>query len=573
MAVNEFGDTIVTDQPTVNEFGDPITINALIKSLKAAAPIVSNEDRSVNDFIAQARQNPVQKAAGGVGELLNTLVGQPVKAAVRLPVEIASNLATPNPNVPVPGLGGVLNNTQSIVEGLNRLALKTGNGLSEVIGNEVRSAKQSPVETALRAAFPALSQIYDLRSHTPSPQEIQNFKEDQAVNSVRNSGNSLIAPEVFGKTNPQMAQDVETVAPLIPVAGDVASGIASVAKKAISPIQTAKVIAESVAPKVMARAAEATPTQSAMAALDLSKEEAMTHVPVVVRQVSKFFGDKVPQTADEALSLLNQTESKLYGERLQTNNAAEKAGYVVNGDEALGAARDTLNKIPTITDDQRASILDDLSKVFEGNHTPDQGQALQQRLNKEFSAQYENGTFDKAAPLNEAKLAIRNSIADQMDDITKAVTGKDETPYSDIGSLIQVKEGLADKLRRLESNEANLKTGLQKSQNRIPVTSYQVKKQIKKGILSPLQKTQVERLDQAVQNIFTPPEAPPVLPGANEISPEALNAIRNKRLGAVGDQTPDIESQIQSIIQGYPRSLRSDPALARLAAESQLGIR
>lgn len=321
------------------------------------------------------------------------------------------------------------------------------------------------------------------------------------------------------------------------------------------------------ASKMRSRVAPATVEQSAMAALDFTTDQVQQHIPVVTQRVSSLIG-KIPQTADEGVKFIDDAKQQLYDERLEVNNAATQQGLVVKGDTAVQMATEALDSIPNLKATERTAILDDIVERYSGDKTPDQGQSIQQRLNKEFEAQYENGTFDRAAPANEAKLAIRNSFAQQMDEINQAVTGQSGTPYADIGSLIEVKGSLIDKINKIKGTEAARKTGIEKAPSRVPTTRAGVVEKAGKTILTPFRKSQLEKLDQNVQRIFSEsPKQPPSF----SLEQSLVDQLRQAKTPSAASAS--LETQIQERIRSYPRNIRSDPALARLAAESELGLR
>ena len=358
------------------------------------------------------------------------------------------------------------------------------------------------------------------------------------------------------------------------------------------PFEKGMSVVEKMFPKVASRIAPATVEQTAMAALDLPKADVARHIPIVTRRVAETVGT-VPKTAEEAVNVLNKAEDALYQGRKAINEQAAQEGLVASGDKAIQAAKDKLDSIPNLLPKEKEAILNDLTERYGGDHSPQKGQEFQQRLNHELSSQYANETFDRAAPANEARVAVRDSFANQMDQISKAITGKDETPYSDIGSLIEVRDNLVKQLEKLQGKEAAAKTGIQKAATDIPVTKYHVIRKIEKSALGPFQKTQLEKLDAAIQKIFS--EGTQAQPGA-ALSPEDLQAIRSGQLPVVisgqepavvpppnlekliakqvresGTGRSDLGSQIEEQLKTYPKSfVKKDPKLARIAAEQEL---
>lgn len=429
-------------------------------------------------------------------------------------------------------------------------------GLSQAITASTEAALQ-PFQNLTPKAFNTLSEAIgsDVRYDDPNNPQFKAPYFAAAGEFIPNAASLFIR----GPTGVRPAQTIAEVGKEV---GSMASTAARTAK--VAPRE----IFEAAFPKVAARTAPATPQQTAMAALDFELPQVERHIPIVTKHVSELV-KKTPKTADEALSFINQAEDTLYKGRTAINKQAAEQGLVAKGDQALAEAKAILDDIPTISDDAKNAIMRDLEPIYRGDKTPQQGQALQQRLNKEFDAQYANGTFDKANPLNEARLAIRDSFARQMDEINRVITGSNETPYSDIGSLIEVRGGLQTKLRKLQGAEAAAKTGIEKAPTagRVSTTKAGLRSQVAKKVITPFQKSQLEKLDDAVQTIFTPSgrRVPPrIAPTVEEI--DVLRGTYSPSQAPV--QT--LEQLIEQRIATYPANIRNDPRIANAVARQQL---
>lgn len=558
-------------------------LEQVFSSLPAKTPVpretISPEQQSINQFIASQQASPLSKLASGLGGALNSFIVEPVKGLAGTVTGVVGELAA-NPPQSLEELittgvfplrnQGARNVAQSTLEAAGRGVVDIGAGLRGLIQQGAARVADDPLGAAIGGLIPSVNVARQLESRTPSEGEIAQFIANQNLSNQLNVVKSQpIVPEVIGDVNVPLAEDIEIGAAAIPLVGPTLRGARALGGAIASPIRTGQALLERIAPTIGARTAPATVEQSAMAALDFTPAQVQQHIPVVTQRVSELVG-KIPKTADEAISFINKAEDQLYADRLDFNSAATKQGLVVKGDVALQEARSTLDSIPTITEAQKSSIMDDLTDIYKGDHLPDKGQSFQQRLNKEFSAQYENGTWDKAAPVNEAKIAIRNSFANQMDEISQAITGRADTPYADIGSLIEFKGSLSDKLIKLKQTEAARKTGIEKAPGRIPTTKVGAVTKVGRSALTPFQKTQIEKLNQNVERIFTESaKQPPVLPLEQSI----IDALKKAQSPSAGAASISEEAQIEALIKTYPRALRSDPSLARLAAESQLGIR
>lgn len=436
-------------------------------------------------------------------------------------------------------------------------------GLSQAITASTERALQ-PAQNLTPKAFNTLSELIgsDKRYYDPTSPQLRS-PEYAAVGEFLPNLASLF---IRGPTGVRPAQTIADVGQV--VGRGVRSSTEPVIEGAKAIGRAPREIFEAAFPKVAARTAPATPQQTAMAALDFELPQVERHIPIVTKHVSELV-KKTPKTADEALSFIDQAEDTIYKSRVAINQQATEQGLVVKGDQALAEARAVLDEIPTITDDAKNAIMRDLEPIYRGDKPAQKGQSFQERLNKEFKAQYENGTFDRADPKNEARLALRDSFARQMDEINRVITGSNETPYSDIGSLIEVRGGLQTKLRKLQGAEAAAKTGIEKAPTagRVSTTKAGLRSQVAKKVITPFQKSQLEKLDDAVQTIFTPSgrRVPPrIAPTVEEI--DVLRGTYSPSQAPV--QT--LEQLIEQRIATYPARITNDPRVARAVARQQL---
>lgn len=455
------------------------------------------------------------------------------------------------------------------------------------IANAVRQGFQSPqaAEATLRSATeianPLQAALMTLIAPKAAPtpaQAQQNFEEslvNQAFAQQLEQPIAELAQREAGLVPAGTANiDVARAAPLLIGAETVVPaairGTAGLITSAIAPIQRA-----------VSRSLPATVEQSAMAALDVTAEEAARHIPVINQRILEISPKAAaPKTAADALKRATEAEASLYQDALVADKAATQQGLAPRSDLIISNVEETLNNIPSLLAEERAALLNDARARYTDVSTPAKGRALQQRLNKEFEAQYANDTFDRAAPANEVKLAVRNSIAEQMDEINKAVTGLDASPYSDIGSLIEFKGNLNKTLQNIQRAEARTKTGIGSSKSTaIPTSKAQALFQTKKSLLSPFQKTQLEKLDSNVSKIFTKGER---AGEALALDPAVQQALIEKYgarptpppLPEVVVPLPTFEQQLQEVIQQLPKSSRGanaaqDRAIAEAILRSQ----
>lgn len=527
-------------------------ISNLPRPAVRASP-TSEQEAFEQQFIAAGTQTPSQQALG----------------ALAAPFRAGTGLVTGIGDLALKGVQGVgsIAGGGNVIGDVIQTAGEVVPRASFDIANAIRQAFQSPqAATASLRGLNTLSnpiasaiQAFAQPQLAPTQAQAQQAFQDELVNRAfeeqAQQGVASVGQRALGLVPAGTANiDVARAAPLL-IGAEVpaAAGVRALA----SPVQTARSVLGAVAPRVAARTAPATVEQSAMAALDITREEVARHVPIINQRVLEI--QKAPKTASEALKAANTAEASLYQDALVADKAATQQGLGPRSDLILQNVEETLNNIPTLLPEERVALLQDARARYSDVSTPAKGRALQQRLNKEFQAQYANDTFDRAAPANEVKLAVRNSIAEQMDEINKAVTGVDATPYSDIGSLIEFKGNLGKQIQRIEGAEARSKTGLASAKpSRIPTSKTEAALQIKRSALSPLQKTQLEKLDQNVSRLFTEGEAAGEAIALDPAVQQALIAKYSPRQAPppLPVVAPTLEKQIQQTIQQLPREMR-----------------
>lgn len=512
-------------------------------------------------FIKEGTKSPLQRALEPLVSSVQSGIGLAdlIKQGV---VGLGKTAVSPN------ALGNL---QQTATEIVPRLTYETGNALREALQNPLGTigsigAATNPIAAALQALVTPTIPPTQSEAQTAFENELVNREfQKQGEQGIASFGQQQLGLPVAGEANIPTAR----LAPLVLGAGELAPIVRSSIKTAAAPIK-----------RVITRSLPATAEQSAMAALDLTKEEVARHIPIVNQRVSEVT-KAIPKTANQALKDVNTAEASLYQDALAADKLATQQGLAPRADLIIRNVEDTLNKIPNLLPEERIALLEDAKARYTDVSTSAKGRALQQRLNKEFEAQYANETFDRAAPANEVKLAVRNSIAEQMDEIAKAVTGKDASPYSDIGSLIEFKGNLGKTLQRIEGAEARTKTGIgsAKSTN-LPITKTQAAYQAKKTILTPLQKTQLEKLNQNVSKIFRKGEKSGE---AVPLSPEARQTLIQKYSpqptppplpGETATVLPaaDLEGAIQETIQSLPKEMRgrNERSIAEAIVRSEL---
>lgn len=555
-----FKDLSTEDQ---NAFIQPYS-NIAVSAQAISEP--SPRDVFAQQYIKEQQAGPIRKAASSVGDIINAVKSIPstlLKGGKGLSDTISQDVAAlQNPqqatlgdNVKrailgalVPGAGLLPNTTQSVLEGTERAF-----NLEPFIRQQIDKIAANPLAT-----FPRMF----LQPRTPTEDEIsQAFVANQEAQNPATNGSQPILPEVIGKTNIPAAQGValaEQLAPLVPGAVRIAS----------SPIQIAKAVSGKIAPQIISNIAEnrapATLSQIAENALDFTPEQVAEHVPTAVGRVKQLIGNEVPKTAQEGVSALDKAENELYSQRQQINQAADVAGMVVNGNQAVEAAKSALDEIKTITQDEKSKILKKAEELYSGEKKPTEGQSVQEQLNAKLKGFY-SAEDPVATAQQNVDLAIRNSYANQMDQINQAMTGRAETPYSDIGNIIETRNALSKKLDQIRMSEADKKGGIGRGPVKIPTSVYGAKAKTANTVLNSLQKNQLTKLNEATQRIFSEGSA-------SIVSPEIPAATLEDLIKSKKSNQTSVESQISSLIKSYPKDIQKNPVLARKVAESELGI-
>lgn len=538
------------------------------------APEPKTEQQAIDEFIKSKQAPFAQQVSSKLGDVLSSLIVEPLKAAGGVVTGVAQEAINTPPPTAIEaaqpfGTPFARNIGQTVLESGGRLAFDVGNQVNQMLQKAAEDPLQAYFKTAVAPMMP-LAQLADFFPRTPSQGEVdQMLRERQRAEQVAAVKSEPLVPEVIGEANLPLANDIElagtTVAPALRPLGRGVGAAAGAARRGVGAIpEVTSNLVSKISPRIGERIAPATVEQSAIAALDFTPEQVQMNIPVVTQRVAQIVG-KTPKTAQEAIQFMDDAKKQLYEERLEVNTVAENAGYVAKGDEAIQAAEDVLTPLTTITEAKKKSILDGLRDLYSGDKKPSQAQRIQQDLNDKFSAAYENGTIDRADPAFQAERAIRDAFAGQMDEINKAVTGLDDTPYSDIGSLIEVRGALADKLNRLKKTEAARKTGIEAAPGKLPTTRVGAATKAGRTILTPFQRTQIQKLDDNISRIFTESEmqAP-----AQQLTQAEVNALQQSKVPA-----NDLETQIQNLIRSYPANIRSNPYLSRAVAEQELGLR
>lgn len=431
-----------------------------------------------------------------------------------------------------------------------------------------------------------------LRSRTPTPEEASRaFERQVATQAAQEVAAEPIAPEVFGEANIPLAQAIPVVAGAVPVIGEIpaltraAGGAITGTFEAIAaPIQRA-----------VSRGFRTPTIEKATGLVGVTESEGLRDLLSVAtpRIIQK--SGKTPRNAKEAIQAANQAEKGLIDEAQGFLKVAEDQGLAMKGDEAVGNAMTALReRHPSITADEIENIVSEY-EFLGGDINPTQGQKFLVEQNDKLTAfRQKEGISARAARANPeitARLAVADTLSDQLDDLVKVASGKNVSPYRDWGQVREFKSGVQDSVKRAERalGRDALPAGGE-GEAVVPLTRFGAAGRVLRKVSRPIRKQATEFVDDAVNSVFKESKktfAEPQLP-ANTISSIQRNYVRGVPPALPRSATPPtvpsvaapavaqaavptFEEQIQAIIRTYPASLRRDPRLARIAAEAELG--
>lgn len=468
---------------------------------------------------------------------------------------------------------------------------RTGLGLNEMLANRLRSITQGVVENPVQSLLSPssiavrqggqdlLSAAKQLVPYTPGEAEL-----DQAVRDA------ILAREVEGEkqrtpqflldlgARPTEAKFIEEVAPFL-VGGPTA-------KAAIPPVigSRAAILGEQAA--LAAERAKASPVIQKMTSrgiLEAPLEDVVTKtigitaqegslelLPVLktrVLQATK----KAPTNAKEALQAANEAGKFVIDKTLATLKQA--------GDEGLGMSKSDIvsnmemrlkEALPRITQEEMDAVINPLVRKFPDKIDPLAGQKDLVSANDVLSGPHEATGIAKRKIRGNAditaNLALAESLSNQLDDIYKAVSKLDESPYRDWGKIQEFKSGLEGEIissQRVQGGAAGrgLKT--------LPTSKFALAGAIAKTLARPFIPRAIEAVDRGVKRIFNEaPDLPPPAtldPALQQSLLEKYSRIATPAVTPALSSTAIREAQIQALIASYPENIRRSPRVREIA--------
>lgn len=499
--------------------------------------------------IAKGIVNSAREGAAGAGELLGA---GSVEDTTRAPT----------------GREQALNAALSVIPGFQALTPKQRRDVAqtalEIVPRAVYEAGQGVVglaqqpQTALALTSPVVAAITQLieGSRTPSEGEIQRAVESQTLSqALEQVGQQPIAPELFGEANIPAAR----AAPLVLGAEAPIRAVADLTRAGASRIGA-------VAETVGSRGVFSKPLEDAITRTTgiTASEGSLEAAPIVKTRISEWPG-KPPKNAKEFVEVATKAQSSVLQDALTPLRQAEKSGLVMKGDQMISSGREAvLRDFPSLANDAQAiqGVLDEFA-YLRGELKPTQGQGFLRELNRRY-----NGLENKNSPAASAYRAIRNDLSNQTDEIIKAQTGKDISPYRDWGQIEDFKNGVQEQITAAQRTQAGreLPTG-----EGVPTTTRGAAVRAVRSL--PVTRAfvprAIEEVDSGIKRIFREVKS---LPKAADLGEDAVNSLRAKyQPGATPPPLPvDLETQLRNLINSYPKNIRDNPALARSVAEAEL---
>lgn len=477
--------------------------------------------------------------------------------------------------VPAAELGSDIKTAVETARLLGTEALNIPSQTQQALEIAAERQRSNPIRNTLRLANPAFGNV--LNALLPPEQASQSelnkayevyVQQESTKRAQARPEQQIIGDIIPGEANPDVAKGlaelVKLASPLI--GAEERAATSALSKQIATTLKSPKEGLKNLTATLSARTAKATPEQQARSAFGLDEIDSAKHMPVVIKHLDEMEGGwpKGRGAAERTVKLIDDAESKAYQGREAVNQQAADRGLSVNLDEALSDARAVLNADVITPQATKEAIFNELKGIYSGSATPQRGQAVQQQLNNKFKAAYKANKLDKSDLRFQTELAIRNNVANQMDELTKLITGLDARPYAEIGSLIEVRGGLQSRIKGLKDVEADIKTGLS---GRVGPDVTQPRtaavRELVKGPRSPLRASGMELLDKAVEEA---PSGFKKAPSGGSL-PAGGQAARSARFNRPSAVVNDLEARIQETIKNLPPDIRKNNRLARMVAE------
>lgn len=549
------------------------------------APVVTPEQQLVQQYI-QAQQAPVldqiiSKAieggsmVSGVAETIGSGAAGYGEILGRASVPGISDQRTVSQAIQdaligraVPGLqlipGGVATARRAIPDlaqtGLETVG-RTAVDLGGLIGEAVRTARERPqvfVEglTRMTPGVNVIGELGAMIPRTPTQQEAESAvaAQQQAAGEAVLAEQPLV-PEVFGTANVPLAR----AAPFIAALPEAVAPLSAVARTVASPIT--KPVS-----RMTARGFTTPTVEKASGLLGVTESEGLLDIlSVAPPRIREAIGKSpLPRTAKATVQAAEKAERNVIDKTISTLRQAQDEGLVMKGDTMLAEGRAAVsNDFPLmLRTPEGLSEIDNVLTRFnalKGEIPPVQGQTFLRQLNNDYDR-----LIDKSSPEASVYRAVRNSLSNQLDDIYKATSKLDESPYRDWGKIRQFKLGVQNRIRQAESaaGEAAVPVSAESGGIGIPRTTGGALARSITGRLARgtriLRKQGIEFVDEASEAVIK--DSPRRQKIAN-IPEEQVTFLREQYSTAppvISTVAPEValEAQIQAAINSLPREMR-----------------
>lgn len=588
--IDDFGGIEIAVDPSSNFIVPRATISPREQFI---ANYIASEQRPALSQVASAAAVPFQiggemlRTLGGGAEALGEVMGRstlPSTVEQPLSQRIAESLSTSLSRSALPLLPSAITDTigraipqvvQAGQEGGARILFDLGN----IINQAVRFARDEPMAAA-RALTP-IGIAESILPRTPSLEEAERaFERSQTAQQAASVAAQPLVPEILGETSIPLAEGLALGAALTPAAPAAISATA----RALTSVGRGAARVATFAPRAIARV---TPTveQSGMSALGLSSAEVQEILPIAVPRIVQTSG-KVPaiaNIAEETLKITPKTRQALFNEATQGLGVSQRQGLTIKGQSAVDAAIDAIESDTRFLRDnpQEAERLIAKYQKYREELPPLEGRKLLEDTNKGLKSHYNKTARGQATDMTDAELRAEKAFAlnlgDQVDDLVKFGSGKDISPYSDIGKIIEFERALDTSLEGAKQSFAARVAPIQQTGGRLPAGRVEAARRVARGVTTAFRNTEVENLNKQLGNVF---KGTPKRVTQPSLPKESLDAISQRYAKGRPSLTPPVieevviptlESQIQDLIKTYPSNIQRNPALARTLAETELG--
>lgn len=426
---------------------------------------------------------------------------------------------------------------QTILEGTQRAF-----DLGPMMRQSLDKALANPTE-ALKRVIPLYGAVAPFLSRTPTPEEVsQAFVQSQQAVDV----NEPVLPDVFGTANIPAARGVELgiqAAPGVPAA---LRGVSRATEAITAPIS-----------RVASRGVFKAPLEDAVTrATGITAQEGSFDIIPTAKSRILEATKKSPTNAIQAYEAAETTEKFLIDKTLTTLKKADDQGLLMSRAEAIDNARaEVLKAQPSIPPTELDAALEQFSRRLPETFKPSEGQKFLVEQNDLLQGVFnETGVPARRTRGNAvvtARLGIADSLSNQLDEVYKAASGIDESPYRDWGQVREFKQGLNDQIVGAQRTQGGK---VDKGSKDIPVTKYGVLARSGRSIGRALIPREIEAVDKSVGRIFKEaPSSPKSAPLDPQFQQSLIQKYSSRPTAAPAIATPppiSLSDDIKAALKG-----------------------